>query len=93
MSATLSALVQPLNRDGRVPALYVGLSGDAPRSPPARIGLGNTDRVDFGRGGQQRAVRSSVDGVDSIALTLVDARMSGEHAVISRTRRSEGAIT
>jgi DNA-binding NtrC family response regulator len=84
MSETLSALVSPSERSGDVPVLYIGLAGEAPRSPPARIGLAGTDRVDLGRGDVRQVTRSSVDDVDVITVTLADPRMSTRHARVSR---------
>ena len=65
------------------PALFVGLAGDAPRTPPARISLERVDRVDIGRG--KRAItRRVVDGAQIVALALDDARLSTSHARITR---------
>jgi DNA-binding NtrC family response regulator len=81
---TLSAIVAPAKRTKTKPALYIGLAGDAPRSPPARISLAGLDRVDIGRGDARKLTRSTSGGVDVLALTLGDARMSGQHARLSR---------
>ena len=67
-----------------MPALYLGLTADAPLTPPARIGLGGVDRVDLGRGAHRTVSRSRSDGAELIALTLGDARMSSKHARLSR---------
>ena len=84
MPDTLSAIVATPRRGRARPALYVGLVGDASRTPPARIGLGGGDRVDIGRGEQRVALRREVDGASLVALALPDARMSFRHACISR---------
>jgi pSer/pThr/pTyr-binding forkhead associated (FHA) protein len=84
MSDTLSAIVSTARRGRSQPALYVGLTGDAPRTPPARISLGGVDRVDIGRGDARRIDRASHDGVDVVSVRLGDARMSSRHARLSR---------
>ncbi len=62
-------------------ALYVGLAGDTPRSPAARIALAEVDRVDIGRG-DVRTIRRTLPVLE---LVLPDARMSTHHARLSRT--------
>jgi DNA-binding NtrC family response regulator len=84
MSETLSAIVSPAKRGRGKPALYVGLAGDAPRTSAARISLAGLDRVDLGRGDARSVVRSTAGGVDAVALSLADARLSGRHARLSR---------
>lgn len=84
MSDTLSAIVSEAPRTRRKPALFVGLAADAPRTPPARISLARSDRVDIGRGELRRFERRSVGGADVIALALADARMSSQHARLTR---------
>ena len=61
-------------------ALYVGLAGDAPHSPPARIGLAELDRVDIGRGEARSIKRAD----RSVTLLLPDPRMSTHHARMSK---------
>ncbi len=84
MSETLSAMIPAAKRTRAVPALYVGLVGDAPQTPPARISLAGIDRVAIGRGTQRSAIRRTADGVELVVVTLVDARMSGHHAQLVR---------
>jgi DNA-binding NtrC family response regulator len=84
MSETLSAIVTPVRRGRGKPALYVGLAGDAPRTPPARVSLAGIDKVEIGRGDARRVARSSSAGVDTLTVTLADPRMSGKHARLSR---------
>ncbi len=81
---TLSAIVTTAKRTRAQPALYVGLAGDAPRSPPARISLARLDRVDIGRGDQRTVTRRTADGAELVSLTLADARLSRQHARLSR---------
>jgi DNA-binding NtrC family response regulator len=84
VSETLSAIVST-GRGGRTyPALYVGLAGDAPKQPAARYTLAGIDRVDLGRGELRRTSRATTGGAEVLAITLADARMSGQHARISR---------
>src|SRR5450755_4019972 len=84
VSETLSAIVST-GRGGRTsPALYVGLAGDSPRQPPARYSLAGLDRVELGRGDMRRATRATTSGAEVLAISLADARMSGQHARISR---------
>jgi DNA-binding NtrC family response regulator len=84
VAETLSAIVST-GRSGRThPALYVGLAGDAPRQPPARYSLAGVDRVELGRADIRRSTRATTGGAEVLAITLADARMSGQHARISR---------
>ena len=50
MYDTLSAIVSSGRTGPGKPALFIGLAGDAPHTPPGRIALGEVDRVDLGRG-------------------------------------------
>ncbi|MBZ0231072.1 MAG: FHA domain-containing protein, partial [Deltaproteobacteria bacterium] len=84
MSETLSAIVAPTSQRRGVPALYVGLSGDAPRSPPARLGLGGLDRVVIGRGPARRFTRARAAGGEQLDVVLPDARLSTTHVRLSR---------
>ncbi len=84
MSETLSAIVTSARRSRSQPALYIGLAGDAPQSAPARISLGRLDRVDIGRGTERAISRGSSRGADAATLLLPDARMSSQHARLSR---------
>jgi sigma-54 dependent transcriptional regulator, acetoin dehydrogenase operon transcriptional activator AcoR len=88
MSDTLSAIVSTQRKPKGKPALFVGLAGDAPRSPPARISLAGLDRVDLGRGSAEgnarRVDRRKADGADIVTITLPDPRMSTQHARITR---------
>ncbi len=65
-------------------ALFVGLAGDTPLAPPARIGLGGIDRVDLGRGAERLVKRGRVDGAETLTIALADGRMSSKHARLSR---------
>jgi DNA-binding NtrC family response regulator len=84
VSDTLSAIVSTQRRGRSYPALYVGLAGDAPRTPAARIGLRGVDRVELRRGTTRRVERTRVDGADVTILELADPRMSSQHARLSR---------
>src|SRR5436190_365074 len=84
MPATLTAVTSASSRDRRVPLLFVGLCGDAPRLPPARIGLDGIDRVEIGRGDARTVARRAEAGGTLVALSLVDARMSKQHARLTR---------
>ncbi|HSD89178.1 MAG TPA: sigma 54-interacting transcriptional regulator [Kofleriaceae bacterium] len=84
MGETLSAIVSGPKKGRGKPALYLGLAGETPTAPPARISLAGIDRVDIGRGATRQATRSSAGGVDVLTLVLADARMSGQHARLSR---------
>ncbi len=84
MSDTLSAIVSSARRSRSHPALYVGLAGDAPHTPPARLSLGGLDRVDIVRGDRRAVVRGRDRGADAATLALVDARLSSRHARLSR---------
>jgi DNA-binding NtrC family response regulator len=70
--------------DVKKPALYVGLCGDAPRTPPARISLAGADRVDIGRAETRRVERRTEEGAQVVALSLADLRMSTRHARMTR---------
>ena len=80
----MSAIVSGTRRDRSVPALFVGLAGDTPLAPPARIGLGGLDRVDLGRGATRRIERARSDGAETLAIALADPRMSSKHVRLSR---------
>ena len=84
MSDTLSAIITAARRTRAQPALYVGLAGDAPQTPPARISLSGLDRVDIGRGDKRSATRRAADGAELVTLCLADARLSGQHARATR---------
>jgi len=84
VTETLSAIITSTRRPRAVPALFVGLAGDAPQTRPARISLGGLDRVDLGRGDKREASRRTADGAELLVLTLADARMSSQHARLSR---------
>lgn len=66
------------------PALFIGLAGDAPHTPPARIALGEVDRVDLGRADQRTIRHAVVDNARLVYVTLADPRMSTNHARLSR---------
>jgi hypothetical protein len=67
-------------------ALYVGVAGDAPRTPPARIALGDVDRVDIGRTVEARSIkRGTGDAARTVTLALPDPRMSTNHARLTRS--------
>src|SRR5215210_208216 len=67
-------------------ALYVGVAGDAPRTPPARIALGDVDRVEIGRVEKPRSItRGTGDAAKTVTLTLPDPRMSTHHSRLSRS--------
>jgi DNA-binding NtrC family response regulator len=63
------------------PALFVGLAGDAPHSPPARISLADTDQLELGR-----AETRSIKRADKkVTVSLPDPRMSTHHARLSKS--------
>ena len=66
------------------PALFIGLAGDAPHTPPARIALGEVDRVDLGRADTRTIKHAAIDGARVVIVTLADPRMSTTHARLSR---------
>jgi len=70
------------------PALYVGLSGDAPRTPPARIALGDVTSVELHRAEVRRLDRKGGD----VILSLADPRMSTQHARLSRSGDGDWVI-
>jgi len=84
MSDTLSAIVSSGRTGLAKPALFIGLVGDTPHTPPARIGLGEVDRVDLKRGEARAITHATVDGARVVTLTLADPRMSTNHARLSR---------
>jgi DNA-binding NtrC family response regulator len=84
VSETLSAIVSTGRRSRTAPALYVGLAGDAPRTPPARVSLRGIDRVDIGRADRRKVARTTIEAADVITLALADARLSGQHARLTR---------
>lgn len=84
VSETLSAIIATSRRGRTRPALFVGLAGDAPRSPVARFTLGGVDVIELGRGPLRRREQRSDQGARVAALTLADARMSTTHARITR---------
>ncbi|CAN5882752.1 hypothetical protein BH11MYX2_BH11MYX2_15890 [soil metagenome] len=65
-------------------ALFLGLYGDAPGRDPARWSLASVDRVDLGRGDNNRAERTRIGGAEVLVVALPDSRMSGQHARLSR---------
>jgi len=68
--------MSPTRQGKSKPAMFIGLAGDAPRSPPCRISLADRTRIQVGRG-ESRSV-----GDDTI--TLADTRMSSRHMRLSR---------
>jgi len=84
VSETLSAIVAPTSKGRSVAALFVGLAGDAPRTPPARISLRGIDRIDLGRAERRAITRIRDQGADAITVALADARMSSQHARLTR---------
>jgi DNA-binding NtrC family response regulator len=84
VSETLSAVVAPRGEKRTVAALYIGLSGDAPRGAPARLGLGGVDRVVMVRGEQRRISRGRAGGGVQLDIALPDPRMSSTHLRLSR---------
>src|SRR5215475_1492971 len=84
MSETLSVIESAGRRTRAAAALYLGLSGDAPLTPGARASLRGIDRVDLARSDKRRVERAHVAGADILAVALADARMSSQHARITR---------
>ena len=83
MRNTLSAVVSSSRRGKGRPALYVGLCGEHPHAVPMRVSLGDVDQVLIGRG--PRGVRrDTVDGARVLTLHLDDARLSSQHARMTR---------
>jgi DNA-binding NtrC family response regulator len=84
MGETVSAILSTARSAPTRPALYVGLAGDAPRSPPARFDLHAVDRVDIVRGEHRSAIRRTADGLRLLVLALGDTRLSAQHARVTR---------
>ncbi|HUS30020.1 MAG TPA: sigma 54-interacting transcriptional regulator [Kofleriaceae bacterium] len=84
MSETLSAIVSAGAKTRAQPALFIGLAADAPRAAGARLSLADIDRVDLGRGETRAFTRRTADGARLLVAVLVDARMSTQHARITR---------
>ena len=84
MSDTVSAIVSRALATRVRPALYVGLCGERPQTPSARIGLGGVDRIEIGRGDTRRMERSKSGGAQVLTISLADSRMSSQHARLSR---------
>ncbi len=84
MSDTLSAIVSSGRTGPAKPALFIGLAGDAPHTPPARIPLGDVDRVDLGRAEARSIKHTTVDGARVVTVALADPRMSTNHARLTR---------
>src|SRR5262245_5975849 len=84
MSETLSVIESTGRRMRAAAALYLGLSGDSPTTPGARASLRGIDRVELARGDNRRLERSHVAGADVLTIVLADARMSSQHARITR---------
>ena len=84
MSETLSAVVSSTRRTSRRPALYVGLAGDAPRTPPARFALPDVDRIDLGRGPSRGLTRRREHDLEVATISIDDTRASSQHARITR---------
>lgn len=64
------------------PALFVGLSGDAPHSAPARISLADTETLELGRTEGDRTIKRAGNAV---TISLPDPRMSTRHARLSKS--------
>ena len=84
MSDTLSAIVSSGRTGPGKPALFIGLAGDAPHTPPGRIALGEVDRVDLGRGETRSIKHTTIDGARVVVVTLADPRMSTSHGRITK---------
>jgi len=84
MSDTLSAIVSSGRTGPSKPALFIGLAGDAPHTPPARIALGEVDRVDLGRAETRSIKHTKLDGANVVIVALADPRMSTNHARLTR---------
>ena len=84
MSETLSVIESTGRRARTAAALYLGLTGDAPRTPAARISLRGIDRVELARGDRRVVTRNNTDAADVLTLAIADARMSGQHARVTR---------
>ena len=84
MSDTLSAIVSSGRTGPGKPALFIGLAGDAPHTPPGRIALGDVDRVDLGRGETRSIKHTTSDGARVVVVTLADLRMSTSHGRITK---------
>ena len=84
VSDTVSSIISTQRPARTEPALYVGLAGEAPRTPPARYSLAGVDRVDVGRGAERSAIRRAADGSQLLVVALPDSRLSSTHARITR---------
>ncbi len=81
---TLSAILsKPATPKARA-ALYVGITAEDTRIAGARFGLAGIDHVSIGRGDRRDATRTT--GMDGtvLAIRIADARLSTQHARITR---------
>jgi transcriptional regulator of acetoin/glycerol metabolism len=81
---TLSLVVSSSGKGKRQPALYIGLAGDTPYEPPARISLSNVEAITLGRGEQRSIRRAREERINVAYVTLADPRMSSRHARLVR---------
>ena len=84
VSETLSAIVSGSGTARARPALHLGLCADAPRTPPARLGLAAVDEVTIGRAGARSIRRRDDGGRTVLEIGLPDARLSSRHARLVR---------
>jgi DNA-binding NtrC family response regulator len=84
MPDTLSVVVSGAHAPRTHPALYVGLFGDAPDTPPARISLAGVDRVEIRRSDARGVVVDHIAGAAVVDLGLEDGRLSKHHARLTR---------
>ncbi len=80
---TLSVVVSGNSSKYARPALYIGLHGEAPSRPPARISLRDIEMVELARG-PFGVERINVEGSRLLRLSLDDAMMSRQHARLTR---------
>ncbi|MCW5802108.1 MAG: sigma 54-interacting transcriptional regulator [Deltaproteobacteria bacterium] len=80
MPDTLSAIVSKPRAPRARATLFVGLCADAPHRGPARFGLEDVDTITLGRGGARAAERRA----STLAIALDDARLSTQHARMTR---------
>jgi DNA-binding NtrC family response regulator len=84
MTDTLSVIVSKGRKTHSAAALYIGIAADAPRTPGTRVSLRGIDRVELGRGARRTIARKQAGGADIVSLELGDARMSSQHARVTR---------
>ena len=84
MPDTVSSIVSTRRKTRYRAAIFIGLYGDAPEAPPARVSLVGLDRLEFVRGETRRFERINEEGAVVGTIVLGDSRMSTKHARLTR---------